>query len=184
MSAAVSGRPVDGTSSKSQSLRVSGRTIFMFEQAFQRVHVCDYTHACPDKSFMCPNRPCFKTPTSSFSSFLPFLSLSLSLSHSLIHDFSLLSPVSKPLDFGRLKLANSNPTAEMWSLLQDLRFHQLVLGKSENPSSSRLCDDFLEFEFNLSISSRFYVYWSVIDNFQVLGWILLRNQGKTKNPRF
>jgi predicted ATPase len=69
MSAAVSEQLADGTSSKSQSLHMSGRTISVSIQASQRVHVCNFTYVCLD-------RPRFKSPTSSFQ-----LIYSISLSH-------------------------------------------------------------------------------------------------------
>jgi hypothetical protein len=167
----MSKRPVKGTSSKSRFLHVSGRTIFVSGQASQRVHVCDFTHACPDGSFTCPDRPHFKTPTSPFQVISLFLSLSLGF-------------WDKALDPSTLKLPNSNTTPEMWSMLQDLCFYRLVWGKSENSSPSRFCVDFWEFEFNLSIFSRFCVFWSIISNLQALGCILVRNQGKTQNLVF
>jgi hypothetical protein len=39
------------TSSKSRFLRMFGRTIFVSGRAFQKVHICDFTHACPDRPF-------------------------------------------------------------------------------------------------------------------------------------
>jgi hypothetical protein len=128
-----------------------------------------HAHACPDSPLSYSDRLLLKllervSPTH-FSFSLP-LSPKFSFSH--------LGFYIKTLDIGRLKPPNSNLTPETWSLLQDLCFHRLVWGKSENPSSSRFCVDFWEFEFNLSIFSRFCVFWSILDNFQVLGCILVR----------
>ncbi len=51
--AIVSEQPTDETPSEFSFMRMSG-------QAFQRVYVCDFTHACPDGPFTCPDKPPFK----------------------------------------------------------------------------------------------------------------------------
>jgi hypothetical protein len=50
---------MDGTSVESHFPHVSGRTIFVSGQAFQKIHICDFTHACSDKPSTCLDRPCF-----------------------------------------------------------------------------------------------------------------------------
>jgi hypothetical protein len=127
-------------------------------------------HTCQDGPFLCPEGPyrklnstishtcvqtghlfgqasieiCCVSILAHFSRFLP---------PSQANSFSLLGSWEKTLDPSILKLTNSNPTPGTWSSKQDLRFHQLLWGKSENPSSSRFV---LIFE-SLNLISQFSI---------------------------
>jgi len=65
----------------------------------------------------------------------------------------------KTLDPSRFKLLFSNPTLETWSSKQDLRFHHLILGKSEISSFSRFGVKSWKLELIFQISLGFEHIW-------------------------
>jgi hypothetical protein len=114
---------------------------------------------------------CVKNGWGSFSAYFLRFSLSLSLSHE--NYFALLGFCHKTLDPSIFKPQFSNPNLKTWSSKQDLRFHCLIWDKFKNSSLLRFCVDSWGIEPNLSMFSRFCVFWSILNDLQVLGHVLV-----------